>query len=110
LVLAGGIVTGWEKVCWTLERLLTEKRKRLQALLEEDKTRKEIDEVVAEMFRIHMAISLLKEKEVIPSEQTQPGTRGSSQFQRRGGSSGGVSRLREDEDHDRAYSQAGNEP
>jgi len=93
------------KVCWILKRLLTEKRARLQVLLEEDKTLKEIDEVVAEMFRIHMAISLMKE--VIPSEQTQPGARGGSEFQRRHSSSSGLSRKWEDEDNARAYCKAG---
>jgi len=96
------------KVCWTLERLLTEKRKRLQALLEEDKGQQEVDRIVAEMFRIHMAISLLKE--VIPSEQTQPGAGGSSEFQRRHSGSRGMSGKWQDEDHDRAYSKVGNEP
>jgi hypothetical protein len=96
------------KVYWILKRLLTEKRARLQALLDVDKGQQEVDWIVAEMFRIHMAISLLKE--VIPSEQTQPGTGRSSEFQRRHSSSGGVSRLRENENHDRENRQAGNEP
>ena len=90
------------KVYWTLKRLLTEKRARLQALLEVDKGQQEVDRIVAEMFRIHMAISLIKE--VIPSEQTQPGAGGGSEFQRRHSSSGGVSWERQDQDHDRAYS------
>jgi hypothetical protein len=97
---------GVVKVYWTLKRLLTEKRSRLQALLDVDKSQQEVDWIVAEMFRIHMAISLLKE--VIPSEQTQPGTGRSSEFQRRHSGGSGVSGEWQDEDHDRAYSKTGN--
>jgi hypothetical protein len=92
------------KVYWTLKRLLTEKRERLQALLDVDKRQQEVDRIVAEMFRIHMAISLMKE---VIGEQTQQGAGGGSEFQRRHSSSGGVSGEWQDEDHDRAYSQAG---
>ena len=96
------------KVCWMLERLLTEKRARLQELIEEDKSQQEVDWIVAEMFRIHMAISLMRE--VIPSEQTQPGAGGGSEFSGRRGSSRGMSRERQDQNHDRAYSQVSKHP
>ena len=41
--------------------LYKEQEKQLQALIAMDKTNHQIDNVVSKMFRIHMAISLLKE-------------------------------------------------
>lgn len=43
--------------------LYKEQGKELQALIKKDKTNHEIDALVSKMFRLHMAIVLLKKKE-----------------------------------------------
>lgn len=46
-----------------LSDLYKEQEKELQTLVEKDKTSREIDAVVSTMFRLHMAIALLKKEE-----------------------------------------------
>ena len=47
-----------------LSDLYSEQEKELKILVEEDKSNHEIDAVVSRMFRLHMAIALLKKEEV----------------------------------------------
>lgn len=46
-----------------LSDLYKEQEKELQILVKKDKTSREIDAVVSKMFRLHMAIALLKKEE-----------------------------------------------
>jgi len=51
-----------------LSGLYLEQEKELQALVEKDKARPEIDETVSRMFRLHMAIALLRKQEMTGSK------------------------------------------
>ena len=42
--------------------------KELQALADKDKSSHEVDEIVSKMFRLHMAIALLKKQEMTGSK------------------------------------------
>ena len=44
--------------------LQKEKQKKLVRLMEGDRSKREIDETVAQMFRLHMAIKVIKREEV----------------------------------------------
>jgi hypothetical protein len=48
--------------------LYKEQEKQLQSLIATDKTNHQIDNVVSKMFRLHMAISLLKESTIADRE------------------------------------------
>ena len=55
-----------QAIVWFLRRLYKEKQRKLQQLIETDKTSPEINETVATMFRIRMAIcTMQEEREVI---------------------------------------------
>ena len=53
-----------EKVIRFLEDLFIEKQKLLRELISRDKTTHKINETIATMFRIHMAIRAMERKEV----------------------------------------------
>ncbi len=70
---------------------LREKEKTLKNMILIDKTHPKVDQIVAAMFRISMAIKSLEEgKEVIILERSQQGTEKSGRFHKRdsGGHSG----------------------
>ena len=70
-----------EEVLNFLKTVIKEKHQILRDLIMTDKTRPEIDEVVAILFRITMAIKTIEgEKEVKDVGRTKQRTRGSSQF------------------------------
>ena len=49
-----------QAIVWFLRRLYKEKGKKLQQLMEKDKTSPQINETVATMFRIRMAIQTMQ--------------------------------------------------
>ena len=51
---------GHDRVLSLLLDLLKEKQKKLVRLMEGDKSKKEIDETVAQTFRLHMAIKVIE--------------------------------------------------
>ena len=80
---------------------LREKEKTLKNMILIDKTHPKVDQIVAAMFRISMAIKSLEEgKEVIKLERSQQGTEESGRFHKRdsGGHSG--SGIGENPGHD----------
>ncbi len=74
-----------------MKEYLREKEKTLRNMILIDKTHPKVDQIVATMFRISMAIKSLEEgKEVILLERSQQGAKESGQFHKRdsGGHSG----------------------
>jgi hypothetical protein len=74
-----------------MKNYLREKEKSLRNMILIDKTHPKVDQIVASMFRISMAIKSLEEgKEVILLERSQQGAEKSCQFHKRdsGGHSG----------------------
>jgi hypothetical protein len=70
-----------EEVLNFLKTMIKEKHQILRDLIITDKTKPEIDEVVAILFRVTMAIKTIEgEKEVKDVGRTKQRTRGSSQF------------------------------
>ncbi len=68
-----------EEITNFLNTILMEKQKQLKDLILQDKTRPEIDETVAEMFRITLAVKIIEGwKEVRESARTQRTAGGSS--------------------------------
>jgi len=55
---------GHGQVLSLLLDLIKEKQKRLVHLMQGDRSKREIDETVAQMFRLHMAIKVIKREEV----------------------------------------------
>ena len=55
---------GHGQVLSLLLDLLKEKQKKLVRLMEGDRSKREIDETVAQMFRLHMAIKVIEREEV----------------------------------------------
>ncbi len=53
-----------EEIVQFLSGLYKEQEKELKALVEKDKTSQEVDAVVSRMFRLRMAITLLKKPEL----------------------------------------------
>ena len=49
-----------QAVIWFLDRLLKEKQKTLKNLVTRDKSSQKVNETIATMFRIHMAIKTLE--------------------------------------------------
>ena len=87
---------------------LREKERTLRNMILIDKTHPKVDQIVASMFRISMAIKSLEEgKEVILLERSQQGAEKSRQFHKRdsGGHSG--SRIGKDILHDGKNRTAG---
>jgi len=60
---------GHGQVLSLLLDLQKEKQKKLVRLMEGDRSKREIDETVAQMFRLHMAIKVIEREEV---EETCP--------------------------------------
>jgi hypothetical protein len=84
-----------------LKNYLREKEKALKSMILIDKTHRKVDQIVAAMFRISMAIKSLEEgEEVIKLERSQQGAKESGQFHKRnsGGHSGAG--IGEDSRHD----------
>ena len=52
------------QVLLLLMDLVKEKQKKLVRLMEGDRSKREIDETVAQMFRLHMAIKVIEREEV----------------------------------------------
>ena len=84
-----------------LKEYLGDKEKGLRNLILMDKCQKRIDEYVAAMFRMHMAIKTLEAaKEVKTIERSQQRTEESGQFHKRNRRSDHRSRRRQDRSHD----------
>jgi hypothetical protein len=67
-----------------LKLYLHEKEKELKNLIFTDKTEKRIDELIATVFRVHMAIETLENgKEVIAFERSQQRAEESGKFHKR---------------------------
>jgi len=90
-----------DEVIQFLKDYLHEKEKALRNLLLMDKTQKRVDEYVAAMFRMHMAIKTLEEgKEVKAIEWPKHRTEESSQLHKRHSSHHSSARIRQDRSHD----------
>ena len=86
-----------------LKEYLRDKEKALRNLILIDKTQSRVDQYVAAIFRIHMAIKTLEEgKEVAKLERFKQGAKESSQFHKRNSGSNRSSRKRQDQNHDGA--------
>ena len=84
-----------------LKDYLGDKEKGLRDLILMDKCQKRIDEYVAAMFRMHMAIKTLEAgKEVIAVERSQQRAEESGQFHKRNRRSDHRARRRQDRSHD----------
>jgi hypothetical protein len=91
-----------------LKSYLREKEKSLRNMILIDKTHPKIDEIVVAMFRLHMAINTLEdrnsvyfnEKEVRRVVKLKRGTGKSGELYRRNRSGDSMSRFREDKDND----------
>ena len=87
---------------------LREKEKALRNMILIDKTHQKVDQIVASMFRISMAIKSLEEgKEVILLERSQQGTEKSRQFHKRDSGSHSGSGIGKDILHDGKDRSAG---
>ncbi len=84
-----------------LKDQLREKEKALKNMILVDKTHPKVDQIVAAMFRISMAIKSLEEgKEVTEIEGTQQGTEESCRFHKRDSGGHRGSRIGKDSGHD----------
>lgn len=84
-----------------LKDYLHEKEKQLKDLIQGDRSSNQIDQTVAVMFRIHMAISIIEQRmEVNHVVRFKQGARKSSPFRKRNRSSHFRSRRRKNKNHD----------
>jgi hypothetical protein len=90
-----------KKVVGFLKLYLREKEKELQNLIRTVKTEKRIDELIAAIFRMHMAIETLENgKEVIAFERSQQRAEESGRFHKRNRRRNNRSRSRKNRGND----------
>ncbi len=84
-----------------LKGYLHEKEKLLKSLIHDDKSSIQVDQTVAVMFRIHMAISIIEKRmEVNTIVRFKQGTEKGSRVFKRNRRSHSSSRFRKDKNHD----------
>ena len=97
-----------KKVVGFLKQYLHEKETELKNLIRTDKTEKKVDELIATVFRTHMAIETLQNgKEVIAFERSQQGAEESSKFHKRNRRRNNRSRSRKNRSDDAKDRTAG---
>lgn len=108
-----------------MKEYLREKEKSLKEMVLTDKSNHRVDEIVAAMFRLHMAIRILEdrysvygisekniksnEKEVAGIVKFKQGTEKSGKLHRRDSGSDSLSRIREDQNDDGKDQSSGDE-
>ena len=98
-----------EVIVSLLKDLLEEKKNALRVAISGDKTRPEINEIVATMFRVYMAVKAIEE-EVNKANDLKQGAGRSSQFQGGNCSSDRSSRFGKDANHDGEDRETGQGP
>jgi hypothetical protein len=97
-----------KKVVGFLKQYLHEKETELKNLIRTDKTEKRVDELIAAIFRMHMAIETLENgKEVIAFERSQQRAEESGRFHKRDRRRNNRSRRRQNGSHDEKDRTAG---
>lgn len=100
-----------------LKEYLREKEKSLRDLILTDKSHRKVDETVAAMFRLHMAIRSLENgnsiyldrREVRKVVRFKQGTKESGELHSGSGRSHSLSRFRQNKDHDGTDKYTGDE-